>query len=103
MLRKSLLGLALALFTASAALAQSDAFGYWTDPSDPAYSTWGERPDRRNRGGTERGSRHPGPGPHRLPLSEVTIDGNDVSFAMAGVPGDPRFSGTADGDTLAAR
>lgn len=101
MLRKSLLGLALALFTASAALAQSDAFGYWTGSIGPGVLDLGVNVLIE---GTEEEPTAvldiPVQGLIGFPLSEVTIDGNDVSFAMAGVPGDPRFSGTADGDTL---
>jgi len=36
-------------------------------------------------------------------LSEVSVAGNEVSFLMAGVPGDPTFEGTMseDGETIA--
>ncbi len=36
-------------------------------------------------------------------LSDVEVDGNQVSFAMKGIPGDPSFDGTlaADGKTIA--
>src|SRR5690625_1605602 len=101
MLRKSLLGLALALFTASAALAQSDEVRYWTGSLGPGVLDLGVNVLIE---GTEEEPTAvldiPVQGLIGFPLSEVTIDGNDVSFAMAGVPGDPRFSGTADGDTL---
>lgn len=33
-------------------------------------------------------------------LAAVVIDGAAVSFAMPGVPGDPTFTGTRDGDTI---
>ena len=33
-------------------------------------------------------------------LSEVMVDGNKVSFLMAGVPGDPTFEGTLSEDGL---
>jgi uncharacterized protein len=38
-----------------------------------------------------------------FPLSDITVAGNAVGFAMKGVPGDPRFAGTlaADGKSIA--
>lgn len=33
-----------------------------------------------------------------IPLSELTVKENAVSFAIKGAPGDPRFSGTLSGD-----
>ena len=35
-----------------------------------------------------------------FPLSEVAVAGNEVSFLMAGVPGDPTFKGTISEDGL---
>lgn len=37
-----------------------------------------------------------------FPLSDITVAGNAVAFAMKGVPGDPRFAGTlsADGKSM---
>ena len=37
-----------------------------------------------------------------FPLSDITVTGNAVAFAMKGVPGDPRFAGTlsADGKSI---
>ena len=37
-----------------------------------------------------------------FPLSDITVTGNAVAFAMKGVPGDPRFTGTlsADGKSM---
>jgi len=37
-----------------------------------------------------------------FPLSDITVTGNAVAFAMKGVPGDPRFTGTlsADGKSI---
>src|ERR1051325_2006030 len=38
-----------------------------------------------------------------FPLSDVVVQGNAVSFAMKGVPGDPQFKGTisTDGKSIA--
>jgi uncharacterized protein len=38
-----------------------------------------------------------------FPLSDITVAGNAVGFAMKGVPGDPRFAGTlaSDGKSIA--
>lgn len=38
-----------------------------------------------------------------FPLSDIRVEGARVTFAMAGVPGDPRFDGTIseDGQTIA--
>jgi hypothetical protein len=33
-----------------------------------------------------------------FPLSEVTVEGVEVSFLMAGVPGDPTFKGSLSED-----
>lgn len=35
-----------------------------------------------------------------FPLSDVVVEGDRVSFAMAGVPGDPKFDGTISEDGL---
>jgi hypothetical protein len=45
----------------------------------------------------------PAQGSKGVPLSDVTVKDNVVSFAIKGAPGDPRFSGTlsADGKTIA--
>jgi len=44
----------------------------------------------------------PTQGSKGIPLSELTVKGTAVSFAIKGGPGDPRFSGTlsADGKTI---
>ena len=44
----------------------------------------------------------PSQGTKGVPLAEVSVKGNAVSFAIKGAPGDPRFSGTLsqDGKTL---
>lgn len=34
------------------------------------------------------------------PLAGVTVDGADVAFAVAGLPGDPSFAGKIDGDRI---
>src|SRR5690625_7941420 len=98
MLRKSLLGLALALFTASAALAQSDAFGYWTGSIGPGVLDLGVNVLIE---GTEEEPTAvldiPVQGLIGFPLSEVTIDGNDVSFGMARVPGGASSDGRRGG------
>jgi len=45
----------------------------------------------------------PAQGLRAFPLSSIEIQGNEVSFAMKGIPGDPLFKGTVsnDGATLA--
>lgn len=45
----------------------------------------------------------PAQGAIALPLQEIEIDGAAVRFAIAGIPGDPRFAGNIDGDRLAGR
>ncbi len=40
----------------------------------------------------------PAQGARGVALANITVDGRAVSFAMAGLPGDPRFSGTIDDD-----
>jgi len=35
-----------------------------------------------------------------FPLSDVVVEGDRISFAMAGVPGDPKFDGTISEDGL---
>lgn len=39
----------------------------------------------------------PAQGAADLPLGDITVQGNEVSFAMAGIPGDPVFRGTVEG------
>lgn len=34
------------------------------------------------------------------PLADVALDGDALSFAMPGIPGDPAFAGTIDGDRI---
>jgi len=36
-----------------------------------------------------------------LPLEEVTVEGAEVRFRIAGIPGEPAFDGSLDGDVLA--
>jgi hypothetical protein len=45
----------------------------------------------------------PSQGTKGIPLSEVTVKGTAVKFAIPGAPGDPRYAGTlsADGKTIA--
>lgn len=44
----------------------------------------------------------PAQGARGLPLGNISVKGRDVSFAIAGVPGDPRLAGTVsdDGQTM---
>ncbi len=44
----------------------------------------------------------PQQGAKDLPLSDVSVNGNDVAFKIAGIPGDPSFKGTlaADGSKI---
>ena len=43
----------------------------------------------------------PAQGAAGIPLDPVTVDGDQASFTIAGVPGDPTFAGTVAGDSLA--
>jgi pimeloyl-ACP methyl ester carboxylesterase len=36
-----------------------------------------------------------------LPLDNIVVSGDSITFAMAGVPGNPTFNGVLDGDTIA--
>jgi CubicO group peptidase (beta-lactamase class C family) len=36
-----------------------------------------------------------------LPLADITVDGNAVGFSIEGLPGDPAFQGSLEGDALA--
>lgn len=42
----------------------------------------------------------PAQGARDLPLASISVDGDAVSFVIGGVPGDPTFTGTIDGDTM---
>ena len=42
----------------------------------------------------------PAQGAQGMPLEDVTVDGEAVSFAIAGVPGAPAFTATIDGDEM---
>ena len=42
----------------------------------------------------------PAQGAKNLPLTAITVDGANVSFQIAGVPGTPTFSGTLAGDAI---
>jgi CubicO group peptidase (beta-lactamase class C family) len=36
-----------------------------------------------------------------LPLADITVDGTSVGFSIEGLPGDPAFEGTLEGDAIA--
>jgi pimeloyl-ACP methyl ester carboxylesterase len=40
-------------------------------------------------------------GARGLPLDNIVVSGDSITFAIAGVPGDPTFNGILDGDTIA--
>lgn len=42
----------------------------------------------------------PAQGAFDVPLGDVTVDGDQVGFAIAGIPGDPRFDGTVAADVM---
>jgi CubicO group peptidase (beta-lactamase class C family) len=42
----------------------------------------------------------PAQGAHDLPLKAIAVEGDAVSFAIAGVPGTPTFDGTVDGNAM---
>jgi len=40
-------------------------------------------------------------GARDLPLDNIVVSGDSITFAIAGVPGNPTFNGALDGDTIA--
>lgn len=94
--------LALALLTA-VTLAQADPLGAWRGVIGPDVI---DLEIRVTITGDEAGSELegtmdiPAQGMIGHPLAAVVLDGDALSFALPGIPGDPAFEGVIDGDTV---
>jgi CubicO group peptidase (beta-lactamase class C family) len=88
------------LFTASA-LAESDYAGQWQGsvliPGSPLEVVVTLSAEEGALSGT---IDIPAQGAVGLPLRDITVSDTDITFTIAGIPGDPTFRGILDGDTL---
>ena len=94
-----------ALLSAPVALADA-ADGHWTGRLDAPGQRIGITVDLSQDADGWRGAIDiPVQGLNDFPLSDIEVDGDKVSFAMAGVPGDPVFRGNLkkDGERLVGR
>lgn len=100
MIRKQLIA-AFALLVGGFGLAQSDAFGYWNGTIGPGVLDL--EINILIEGSPEAPTALldiPAQGLFSFPLSDVIVDGDAVTFAMAGIPGNPVFAGTVEGDSI---
>lgn len=101
MLKRMMITVGAGLLLGSLSLAQSEAFGSWSGQIGPGVLDLGvnvvlEGTEQEPSGNLD----IPVQGLVGFELSDVTVDGNDVSFAMGGVPGNPVFVGTVAGDSM---
>ena len=100
-LRGALLAWLAALTLFAAAQQAGGPAGTWTGaieiPGSPLEVSVTLTPDGEQWSGT---IDIPAQGAVDLPLQSVAVDGDEVTFAIAGVPGEPTFTGTLDGDAI---
>lgn len=106
-LPRVLLGLLLVLFgsveRASAGQATQGPSGHWVGSLEAGQTIGMEIDLATKNGGAWYGTISiPTQGTRGLPLSDVVVKGNTITFAIKGAPGDPGYSGTlsADGKTI---
>ncbi len=101
MLRKLMIAIGAGLLLGGMGLAQGPAFGSWTGLIGPEVLDLGVNVVLD---GTEEEPVGildiPVQGLYDFALSDVEVDGTDVTFAMPGVPGNPVFTGSVEGDTM---
>ena len=86
---------------AAAALAQSTLAGHWEGSIDIPGSPLVVKLDFTDSGGELAGTISiPAQSATDLPLGELSVDGDSVRFAIAGVSGEPTFNGTVEGDQI---
>src|SRR5690625_3972363 len=101
MFKKMIVTVGAGLLLGSLSLAESGPFGSWTGQIGPGVLDLGvnvvlEGTEEQPAGTLD----IPVQGLIDFPLTDVEVDGNDVTFATGGVPGNPVFVGTVEGDSM---
>ncbi|MEM7248722.1 MAG: serine hydrolase domain-containing protein [Acidobacteriota bacterium] len=86
------------LLLVPAAQASASADGHWEGAIETPGGSLAIVVDLQQQGGSWQGVIDiPQQGLTDFPLADITVEGSAVGFALAGVPGDPKFSGELDG------